>query len=378
MLRLKLCLFLVFLGLVGCGTGSSGSINSDIPPDPNVAPPPTASGSLIPTVTLDDKDASNPGRISLIIGGVSYQETDSETTEFKVVEYTQDNLTVVEDGVVQGKLLTEDSGLSLDVAFIIDNTGSMAEEIAGVRSSVLQFIDTLRAGGQDVQAGIVAFNDGLPNSFDNNVDPEDLRAKPAIYGFRNLEDDFSESGNLYSFIASLRATDPGRNFDLPELAFAGLDFARRTFTWRDNAQRVYILVTDDSAWGRGYPGTANDKGIDEDYFTDETLAKLLRDEGSVVHAYSPAPKSENFLSAGEYNVKPLTDITGGIWNELNRSGEFDLLELGITDVTLASTKVEFVKNGDPNEIMKRKVRVVVRVEDNGKVYDGERIVEIDY
>jgi len=309
---------------------------------------------------------------------VSYQETDSETTEFKVVEYTQDNLTVVEDGVVQGKLLTEDSGLSLDVAFIIDNTGSMAEEIAGVRSSVLQFIDTLRAGGQDVQAGIVAFNDGLPNSFDNNVDPEDLRAKPAIYGFRNLEDDFSESGNLYSFIASLRATDPGRNFDLPELAFAGLDFARRTFTWRDNAQRVYILVTDDSAWGRGYPGTANDKGIDEDYFTDETLAKLLRDEGSVVHAYSPAPKSENFLSAGEYNVKPLTDITGGIWNELNRSGEFDLLELGITDVTLASTKVEFVKNGDPNEIMKRKVRVVVRVEDNGKVYDGERIVEIDY
>ena len=373
MLRARYYITAVVLAvLVSC---SAENLNADIPADPNVAPPPPVSGNLIPTITLGETRASNPGRVSLVVGGVGYQGAGEG---FEVVEYTQDNLTIVEDGVVQGKLLSEGSRLSVDVVFVIDNTSSMTGEIAGVRSSVLQFVDVLRAGGQDVRAGVVAFNDGLSDDFANDVDVADRRAKPAIYGFRDLSEDLSEEGELYSFVATLPAADLGNNRDFPELAFAGLDFARRTLSWRDTAQRVYILITDDSAWGRGYSGSANDKGIDPDYFTDQSLGISLRDEGSVVHVYSPTPKSETALREGEYNVKPLADLTGGIWNELDRSGEFDLLELGITDVTLASTRVEFVKNGDPEAVVTRRLRVAVQVEDEGAVYGGERTIEVRY
>ncbi|MGD1889533.1 MAG: vWA domain-containing protein [Cyclobacteriaceae bacterium] len=362
----------------GCNSEEENMLNSDIPPDPEVAPPPLALGPLIPSITLGEIDASNPARIPIIVGGVGYRENQSGPgSSYTVVQYSQENLTIVEDEVVQGKLILEGSTLKADIAFIIDNTGSMREEIRGVRESVLTFVEALQSGSQDVSAGVVAFNDGLRAGFPNGVEASDARAKPAVHSYIDLSSDFSEPGDLYTFISSLTASDPGNNFDFPELAFAGVDYARRTFSWRDDAQRIYILITDDSAWGRGFPAN-NDKGIDEDYFTDVSLGQLLNDEGSVVHVYSPAPKPENRLRVGEYNVQPLAELTGGIWNELDRRGEFDLLELGIVDITLASARVEFVKNGDPQTTRSRQERVVVSTLDNGQVINGERTIELVY
>lgn len=353
-------------------------LNSDIPPDPDIAPPPRTLGPLIPSITLGEIDASNPARIPIIVGGVGYHEDEAGTGSFyKVIQYSQENLTIVEDEVVQGKLILEGSTLKADIAFIIDNTGSMRDEILGVRQSVLNFVEALQGGSQDISAGVVAFNDGLRVDFSNDVEASDSRAKPAVHSYIDLSSDFSESADLNAFISSLTAGDPGNNRDFPELAFAGVDYARRTFSWRDNAQRIYILITDDSAWGRGYPAN-NDKGIDEDYFTDISLGQILKDEGAVVHVYSPAPKPENRLSVGEYNVQPLAELTGGIWNELDRGGEFDLLELGIVDITLASARVEFVKNGDSQTTRARQVRVVVSVLNNGQIVNGERSIELVY
>ena len=376
-LRLYFAMFtllsVVFLG--SCSSEDEVKLNADIPADPGTDPPPPATGPLIPTITLIESDANNPGRVSLIVGGVGYQSAGSSSSSFEVVQYDENNLVVVEDEVVQGKLILEGSTLKADFAFIIDNSTTMVTEIRGVRESVLNFVEALRSGGQDVAAGVVAFNDELLPDFANNVPASDTRAKPAVYGYVDLSADLDQEGDVYAFVDSLTVYESGRNGDYPELAFAGVDFARRNFSWREGAQRIYIVITDDSSWGQGYSAT-NTKGIDEDYFTDETLGKLLKEESSVVHVYSPAPKLNK--QKGEYDVKPLADLTGGIWNELETSGEFNLLELGIVQVTVASSRIEFVKNGDPNVSQSRRVRIVVSTTDDQQTINGERSIELTY
>jgi len=382
-LVLPVCLFtLLPIGACGGGGGSRSpsGLNGDIPNDPGTEAPPTANGPLIPAITLGEIDPANPTRIPLIVGGVAYTRQGdgfaaqlSDGPGIVVVTYDDSNLTVVVDDVVQGKRITKGSGgIKTDIALVIDNTGSMGGEIAGVRQSILSFVDALRSGGQDIRVGAVAFNDGLPASFNSGVAVADSRAHPAVYGFVDLTADLATGGDLYRFVASLRAHDPGANFDLPELALAGADYARRAFDWRSDAQRVYVLVTDAAAWGVGF-AVPNNKGIDADYFSDQSLGTLLQSEGSVVHVYSPA---FNPLPPPQYDMRTLATLTGGVWTELARGGVFDLTTLGIIETTLASSRVEFVRDG--SEMREHTVRVVVRVDDGGQVYEGERTIRATF
>ena len=349
-------------------------LNDDIPADPGTPPPPLATGSLSPTITLREVDASNPSRIPLVVGGVSTRRAGPESP-LVVVEYTDENLTIVVDGVVQGKLITPQSdGLKADIAFIVDNTSSMSNEIAGVRSSILAFLDALADSGQDIAAGIVAFGDEMPDGFEPRIPSSDTRARAAIYDFVDIGEDISTGSALYQTAQELFATDPGTNTDFPELALAGVDFARRTFSWRGDAQRIYILVTDDLAWGRGF-SIPNRKGIDSDYFTAESLGEQVREEGSVIHVYSPDFTAES-VTPPAYDVRTLADQTGGVWNELDRSGAFDLTELGIIETTLATNLVEFVRDDDTAQ--EREVRVHVRFQTDEQVYDGERTVRLSF
>lgn len=348
--------------------------NDDIPADPGTAPPPLATGPLRPTITLGEIDAGNPGRIPLVVGGVSTRRAGPESP-LVVVDYTDENLTIVVDGVVQGKLIRpQNDGLKADIAFIVDNTSSMSTEIAGVRSSILAFLDALIDSGQDIAAGIVAFGDEMPDGIEPRIPPSDTRARAAVYDFVDIDGDLSMAGALYRTAQELTATDPGTNTDFPELALAGVDFARRTFSWRSDAQRIYILVTDDLTWGRGF-SVPNRKGIDRDYFTAESLGEQVREEGSVIHVYSPAFTAGS-VAPPAYDVRTLADQTGGIWNELDRSGAFDLTELGIIETTLATSLVEFVRDDETTQ--GREVRVHVRFQTDEQVYDGERTVRLSF
>jgi hypothetical protein len=348
--------------------------NDDIPADPGTAPPPLATGPLRPTITLGEVDADNPSRIPLVVGGVSTRGAGPEAP-LLVVDYTDENLTIVVDGVVQGKLIRPQSnGLKADIAFIVDNTSSMSNEIAGVRSSILAFLDALTDSGQDIAAGLVAFGDEMPDGIEPRIPSSDTRARAAVYDFVDIDADISMGSSLYRTAQELTATDPGTNTDFPELALAGVDFARRTFSWRSDAQRIYILITDDLTWGRGF-SIPNRKGIDRDYFTAGSLGEQVRDEGSVIHVYSPAFPAES-VTPPAYDVRTLADQTGGVWNELDRSGAFDLTELGIIETTLATSLVEFLRDDDT--IQEREVRVHVRFQTDEQVYDGERTLRLSF
>jgi hypothetical protein len=356
------------LSLSACDSAETNP-NDDIPADPDVAPPAEATGSLIPSIALDEIDPSNPDRIPLVIGGVAY-----DAGGLSVVDYDEENLTVVVDGRVQGKKISESSaGLRADIVFVIDNTGSMGGAIFGVRESVLSFIGAIEASGQDIRAGVVAYNDNLPETFESGVPVTDTRAHAAVYGFVDLTSDFAEADTLYQFIENLPATGGG---DGPELAIGGLDYARRAFSWRPGAQQIYIVITDVTTWGGGYTSFPNSKGIDAGYPTAEELARTVRDEGGVIHTYSPDNGDDPFFSDGEHDVRDFSTGTGGIWTEFDFSGGLDLTTLGIIETTLASSRVEFVRDSDG--VTPRTVRVVVRVEEGGEVFDGERTVTLTF
>lgn len=188
----------------------------------------------------------NPARIKLTIGGLLGPDGEP-------IVYDTSKVTIVEDGVVKGYKITlgEDAGLKADIVFVIDNTASMGPAIAGVRASVLSFLDAIRGSGQDIQAGLIAFNDNIaPGDTSSGVDVTDLRAHAAVYSFHDLTDTYDEPSPLYQQIANLPAVAGG---DSPELCFGGLDYARRTFGWRSGAQRIYIVITDITSWGQGVP-----------------------------------------------------------------------------------------------------------------------------
>ncbi|MEL6771225.1 MAG: vWA domain-containing protein [Bacteroidota bacterium] len=364
-----LCFLFLFAVTAGCDTDGEEALdpNDDIPANPGTEPPPVATGPLSPSLTLGTIDASNTDRIPLVVGGLAVRLADNS---LQVVGYDDETLTVVVDGVVQGKRISEGMrGLSVDIAFIVDNTSSMSKEIFGVQTSLLSFTGELERSGQDVAAGIVAFGDEIPMGFAEGISPGDSRAQPAVYGFVDLDRDLTV---LSQFVENLRATDPGSNRDLPELGLAALDFARRTFSWRAGAQRVYVIISDDASWGRGF-GVPNNKGIDTDYFTSESLAQTVREEGSVIHVYSP---QFSLVSPPAYDMRVLADETGGIWTRLDRAGLFDLTTLGIIETTLASTLVEFVRD-TPNRQL-RTVRVHVSTVLDGERIDGERSVDITF
>lgn len=347
-------------------TAPEDDLNADIPADGYKSVPPPAAGPLRPALAVEGGVPDNPARIKLTIGGLLGPDGEP-------IVYDTSKVTIVEDGVVKGYKITlgVNAGLKADIVFVIDNTGSMGPAIAGVRASVLSFLDAIRGSGQDIQAGLIAFNDEIaPGDTTSGVDVTDLRAHPAVYGFHDLTDTYDESSTLYQQIANLPAVAGG---DSPELCFGGLDYARRTFGWRSGAQRIYIVITDITSWGQGYP-IPNNKGIDADYFTDVSLAELLRSEGSVVHCF--CPDNRPFLATGEYNVRPLATLTGGTWTPF--SAVLDLTSLPIIGVTTASGLAEYVKNGDPSVVKARTLRVVVKTAAGGTTSDGESVIEATY
>lgn len=80
-----------------------------------------------------------------------------------------ENLVLKENGNVIGDFSvgkdTSGGASQLDIVFILDVTGSMGEEIAGVKNNILQFGDNLSKQGVDFQLGMVTFLDEIETIF---------------------------------------------------------------------------------------------------------------------------------------------------------------------------------------------------------------------
>jgi hypothetical protein len=211
---------------------------------------------------------------------------------------------------------------NVDIAFVLDTTGSMDEEMAGVRDSVRNFASILADSGLNIRLAAITFGDEIRERLDFTNNVEQFR----------------------SFVAELRADGGGDN---PEIGLDGVLAAHTQLRWRDDAEKFIVVVTDATAHQRG-DGTSFSR------VTAQEVIESLRGK-YVVHVVSPrnpgrsrlykayqqddAAKgsytSPNLRSRAEtepYDMKNLAPALGGIWIELPETGDFDLVDLGITDV----------------------------------------------
>jgi Mg-chelatase subunit ChlD len=113
---------------------------------------------------------------------------------------------------------------TVDVAFVLDTTGSMSEEISAVKSTIRQVSERLAGQNLSVRIGLVEYKD--------RGDPVVTRA-------------YAMTGNLESFerqVANLSADGGG---DLPEDMNQGLALALKDLSWSPSSvARVAFVIAD--------------------------------------------------------------------------------------------------------------------------------------
>ncbi|PJF39424.1 MAG: hypothetical protein CUN54_08745 [Phototrophicales bacterium] len=123
------------------------------------------------------------------------------------------------------------SGDLFDLIFVIDTTGSMADDIDAVKREAVNVINAVAASGNDWRIGIVTYRDhgppyGVPN--DAYVSNEELPFS-------------SNASEITNAINAITVRQAGG--DEAEAVFSGLMTAIE-FPWRDGAQKVIILMGD--------------------------------------------------------------------------------------------------------------------------------------
>ncbi len=105
-----------------------------------------------------------------------------------------------------------------DIIFVLDVTGSMSEEIEGVRKNIIEFADSLSYKGINYRLGMVTFLDEIENIYD-----------------------FTE--NVQEFQMNVSAQYAHAGADRPENSLDALSAASQ-FNFREDANRIIIWITD--------------------------------------------------------------------------------------------------------------------------------------
>ena len=150
----------------------------------------------------------------------------SDASGKPVVDLGQADFAITEDGElvdIAGFAGVGDER-SVDVVFVFDTTGSMGDEVKGVKDTCIRFAQELEDKGRDYRLGLVTFWDEV----------KEVRGERG-----QLTDDARE---FKRWIERIRIV-PGAGDDVPENDFGALKEASR-MRFRAGAQRVFILITD--------------------------------------------------------------------------------------------------------------------------------------
>ena len=155
------------------------------------------------------------------------------------------------DGTVEMRLASarRNDARTIDLAFVLDTTGSMSEEIASVKSTIQKVAKTLQSSQLQVRIGMVEYKD---------------RSDPFVtktYPFTN---------DLQAFAKKISGLEAGGGGDTPEDMNAGVHAALTELEWSAQAVAKMAFVIADAPPHLDYPNdpdyalamkTASHKGI---------------------------------------------------------------------------------------------------------------------
>ncbi|MEM6646942.1 MAG: vWA domain-containing protein [Bacteroidota bacterium] len=173
-----------------------------------------------------------------------------------------------------------------DIVFVLDVTGSMSDEIEGVRANIVEFADSLALRGTDYRLGMVTFRDAVSQVLDFTNDAEQFKA----------------------IVGDQRATGGG---DRAENSLDALERAAQ-FPFRPSAQRVLIWITD-----ADYYASTTDTRTQH---TAESVVGTLLREGITLHSIGNTRFQTAFYD-------PVFLPTGGLFFDIDGNFRDILLRL---------------------------------------------------
>lgn len=152
----------------------------------------------------------------------------------------------------------------LDIAFVVDTTGSMKDDIRAVKDSLFDIVEKITEKTENlvIRFGIVSYRDHPP---------QDRSYVTRVYDFTHKIKD------VHKEISRLKPSEGG---DTPEAVADGLFDARTKLSWAKEAYKILLLVGDAPPHGRDY------NTLGDDYFPDgcpkgydpKTEVKTLKEE----------------------------------------------------------------------------------------------------
>lgn len=160
----------------------------------------------------------------------------------------------------------------MDVAFVVDTTGSMKDDIKAVKDSLSDIVEQVTRHTKDLEIrfGVVSYRDHPPQD--------------KTYVTRSADFE-SNVKRVQKRIASLNPSEGG---DTPEAVADGLHEARVRLSWEMDAYKVLLLVGDAPPHGRLYNTIADDHfpdGCPKGYDPIEEVKELRNDFGTTVFLF---------------------------------------------------------------------------------------------
>ncbi len=155
----------------------------------------------------------------------------------------------------------------MDVAFVVDTTGSMRDDIGAVKDNLFKIVKevTSHTKGLTIRFGIVSYRDHPP---------QDDTYVTRVFDF---------SGDVHKVHKEISQLDASEGGDIPEAVADGLFDARTKLSWDKSAYKVLLLVGDAPPHGRQYNDIAEDawpKGCPDGHDPREEVMALKKKYGN--------------------------------------------------------------------------------------------------
>ena len=279
------------------------------------------SASQSPEVTVQSVDASSYPEVTTFLN--------IDTTAGDNGDLTAGDFALAEDGCGQDisvDFTSEDK--PVDFVFLIDVTGSMGNELSGVKSEAQDFVDAVEAEGIDSQYALYLYGD------------DEDTGEPAVF----LKQDFTTDGDTFNDAVQDTSLeeDVGFGGDGPEDNYEAILTADNNLAWRTGSQRVIVDITD----APGEEDVESDTTTDNDVIgglaqSRENAVMVLNDNDYTYTAVSPAVTTDPTDSGYDENQKRNVagDVDGGSWIELGT--DFDPILSRIEEEVSTSYRVRY-------------------------------------
>ncbi|MYE90390.1 VWA domain-containing protein, partial [Candidatus Poribacteria bacterium] len=187
----------------------------------------------------------------------------------------------------------------VDLVFIIDKTGSMEDNVRGIRAYIDLFFEHFARSGHDAAFGLVTFADTMTK-------------KPKVQGVT------TDHGKFKNWLYKIKFEGGG---DLAESGLDALMAALHKIKFRRNTQRFFVLASDGAFHDADYDGRSE--------YSQDGVIETLQQQGVRVDVIGL-----NFLP-----IKQLAWATGGTWRAIPGRGYLEHIPRTLTAKMLSELGV---------------------------------------